>query len=282
MSSATKRSFSQFQSNGPTSQIDDRDFKKQRVEDDLPEIFKDENEEPVCPQCQSKNIMEDPRQGSVVCGDCGEILDTTFILHTAPARVISDDPKTHGRVHHGDAYNPYEEYTLTERSNLTRDEKEFLWQGQNEINDALQTLFKTEVNHAVRDRAIELFNKSFGVQMKEKQAHLQDASNHSTAITEVSSDLKAKKEKKKEEKDSESKTRQRFSRKRQFVVTVLGVSLSENIPKIVKKDGKEVKMPWSISEICKLVPPGKEIKEASIRRCLKDLNIDQDFFSTKK
>jgi len=244
--------------------------------------MENETEIQKCPQCESTNIMEDPRQGCVVCGDCGEIVESSYVLHTAP-RIINDDPKTHGRVHHGESYNPYEVYSLTERSNLlTRDEKEFLWQGHTEINDALQTLFKTEVNHAVRDRAVELFNKSFEVQMKEKQAHLEESNNQAASVTKVSEHL-AKKEKKpkKDEKEPDKKKRQRFSRKKQFVVTVLGVALTENIPKTIKKEGKEIRTPWSISEICKLVG-SKEIKDTSIRRCLKDLDLDTDFFVPKK
>jgi hypothetical protein len=252
-----------------------------------PGLFADEEDEAKCKNCGSVDIREDIRQGYYVCGECGEVVEDV-VISTSGARIFAEDSKSHDRIQHGEVYNPYEEYTLgTDKNTLTRDEKEFLWEGQRDIDDALSQLFLSQVNETVRDRAKELFNKSFSIQMKEKEGIFADDD------APDNKDKKGKKEKDgKEGKKKESKSnfkdskRQRFSRKKQFVVTALCVALTENVPPFELVGGRPVPLKekiWTPQMMNKLISLGNEVSDTSVKRCLQDLEIPIEFlFPPKK
>lgn len=282
--------------------VNERSAKRQKIDtsekevDDYtappPGMFEDDKDDNRCSNCGSQSIIPDAKQGCYVCESCGIISEGNFIQVTAPVRVFSDDPQTQNRMHYGEKYNPYMEHNLTERSTLSRDEKEFLWEGTHDIDNALDGLFRSEVNIAVRERAMELFNKSFSMQLKQKEGPGEEE-NTSDSVQDTTktpknkklkSDKKLKKEKKgkkekkeikssKETKAAKETKRQRFSRRKQFVVTSLCVALTEN----VKQDHNKI---WTPSEVSNLLE-GPEISDNSVKRCLKDLGISEDFLFPK-
>ena len=40
-----------------------------------------ENEKAVCPECGSRNLVHDYALAELVCGDCGLVIDSDFLVH---------------------------------------------------------------------------------------------------------------------------------------------------------------------------------------------------------
>lgn len=86
-------------------------------------------------------------------------------------------------------------------------EKEFLWDGLRNIDDVLYKLYQGDtINKRVSERAKELFQQAFHIQVEQKKGN-------------VSMKRSGGKDK--------SKNRQKFSRRKQFVVTCLSKALEE-------------------------------------------------------
>lgn len=211
---------------------------------------------PQCVHCGSTRIIEDNRSGESTCKDCGMICIDRLVSTEAPYRVFKDDAESMNKIHHGELYNPFLEYQLTEVTKLQRDEKEFLWDGQRNIDDILYRLFSGEMNYAVKERAKELFQLSFRLQTAQKKG------------------LKPMNKSSAESKDGK---RQRYSRRKQFVVACIYQALKENgIPVSLSSTSKEKEngiKRWTIKDISDCLD-GIDVSEYSVRHCLKDLGIE--------
>jgi hypothetical protein len=94
-------------------------------------------------------------------------------------------------------------------SNLKKKkEKEFLWEGLKNIDDVLYKLYNgVSVNKRVSERAKELFQKAFHFQVQQKKGTIEM--------------------KRSGGKNTTTKNRQKFSRRKQFVITALSEAMKE-------------------------------------------------------
>lgn len=66
-------------------------------------------------------ILIDERSGDQICSECGFVSQERTISLEAEYRVFADDSASQSKVHYGQLYNPFMEYSLTENSRLERD-----------------------------------------------------------------------------------------------------------------------------------------------------------------
>jgi len=193
-----------------------------------------------CQNCnQYSQLVEDHRNGDLICSNCGNIGQEKMIGNDAEYRVFSEDSNSYNKIHYSGSYNPFQEYSLTERSKLERDEKEFLWDGLRNIDDVLYKLYQGDtINKRVSERAKELFQKAFHIQVEQKKGT-------------VSMKRTGNKDK--------AKSRQKFSRRKQFVVTCLSKALEEaNIGR------------WKIEDLSNQLD-GINVSKYSVDNCINDL-----------
>jgi len=112
---------------------------------------------PDCPNPYESIV--DSRSGELICQGCGSVLEERIISEEAEYRVFQDDSESKKKVRVGDAYNPYLDYSLTDKNNLERDEREFLWDGLSNIDESMFRLFQGGTITKIKERAKELFHK---------------------------------------------------------------------------------------------------------------------------
>jgi len=124
-----------------------------------------------CNSCgQDSDLVEDHKAGDQICGSCGAVAQERLIAQDAEYRVFSEDSASYSKIRIGNTYNPLMEYSLTEKSRLERDEKEFLWDGIKNIEDIFYRLSKGDSNNTpAQQRAKELFEQAFHLQVEQKK-----------------------------------------------------------------------------------------------------------------
>jgi len=206
-----------------------------------------------CSMCnQYSELVEDHKAGDQICFNCGAVATERLIDQDAEYRVFSEDSASYGKIRVGAAYNPLKEYSLTEKSKLERDEKEFLWDGLKNIEEIFYRLSQGDSSNApAQHRAKELFEKSFHLQVEQKKG---------AVPMKRSGDKKSK------------KNRQKFSRRKQFVVSAVYQALKEC--GIIQEDGKKSEKEgdkWIQDLSAQL--DGIEVSKYSVKNCLKDLQL---------
>ncbi|PRP80148.1 hypothetical protein PROFUN_12231 [Planoprotostelium fungivorum] len=190
----------------------------------------DGGEEWSCSSCGNTTFQ-------TACDSCGLITESRNIATDAEYRVFSDDSESKNKIRVGSAYNPLMEYSLTEKSRLERDEKEFLWDGLKNVDEIFYKLYNGDCNNtASQHRARELFQKAFHIQVNQKQG--------------IGAPMK---------RTGGDNKRQKFSRRKQFVVACIWAALRENHIKT-----------WGINELSNLLE-GIQVSKYSVKNCLKDL-----------
>jgi uncharacterized Zn finger protein (UPF0148 family) len=208
-----------------------------------------------CQNCNTDSaLVEDHKNGDLICSTCGSIAQERLIGTDAEYRVFSEDSSSYNKVHYSGAYNPLMEYSLTEKSKLERDEKEFLWDGLKNIDEILYRLYHGDgMNRQVSERAKELFQKAFRIQVEQKKGNISmKRSGHKDKL----------------------KNRQKFSRRKQFVVASLFQALEEYWKTLENAGGYkkgEIKK-WSIEELSNQMD-GIQVSKYSVDNCLTDLNL---------
>eukprot|EP01087_Luapelamoeba_hula_P024366 TRINITY_DN924_c0_g1_i1.p1 TRINITY_DN924_c0_g1~~TRINITY_DN924_c0_g1_i1.p1 ORF type:complete len:244 (+),score=51.30 TRINITY_DN924_c0_g1_i1:252-983(+) len=201
-----------------------------------------------CTECWTTGTVEDARSGDVICSGCGIVKEARSISPEAEYRVFADDDgdgESKKRV--GPSYNPLLPHNfLGSKRKWERDEKEFLWEGLKNIDDALSRLLDDGQNKPVEMRAKELFQQAFNWQFLQKQGI------HSTVTAKITTPIEKKKM---------SQARRKYSRRKQFVVACIWWSLKEHSIDNIDVD--------DISELI----DGKEVSKYSVRHCLRDLNL---------
>jgi len=208
-----------------------------------------------CQNCNTESaLVEDHKSGDLICSTCGSIAQERLIGTDAEYRVFSEDSASYNKVHYSGSYNPLMEYSLTEKSKLERDEKEFLWDGLKNIDEILYRLYHGDgVNKQVAERAKELFQKAFRIQVEQKKGN-------------ISMKRSGNKDK--------LKNRQKFSRRKQFVVASLFQALEEYWKMLESgssyKKGQLKK--WTIDDLSNQMD-GIQVSKYSVDNCLTDLNL---------
>lgn len=199
----------------------------------------------ICSNCQSNNFIEDSKQGDMVCTDCGMVQEARIVSQDIEYRLFEGDIESRKKMRIGAAYNHYLRHNFFgSKRKWERDEKEFLWDGLENIDDVLNRVFLDEKNQVIENRAKELFQQAFHWQYLQKQGY----------------ESKVRGNKFKSRKVPEA-PRKKFSRRKQFVVACIWQALREN--GITGFD---------IQDISRVID-GKEVSKASIQLCLKDLGL---------
>lgn len=194
----------------------------------------------VCENCGGNELEEDRRSGDTICSQCGTVQSERLISQEAEYRVFSEDSASYEKIRIGQSYNIFRDYSLTERSRIERDEKEFLWDGMRNIDDIFFRLFRGDSsNKPVLEKAKELFQKAFHKQMDQKKG----------AVPMKRSNKKSQ------------EARQKFSKRKQFVVTCLLQSLQEHGI-----------FTWTIKDLNEQLD-GIQVSETSVNNCLEDLGL---------
>eukprot|EP01130_Rhizamoeba_saxonica_P002086 TRINITY_DN11894_c0_g1_i1.p1 TRINITY_DN11894_c0_g1~~TRINITY_DN11894_c0_g1_i1.p1 ORF type:complete len:223 (-),score=41.91 TRINITY_DN11894_c0_g1_i1:56-682(-) len=189
-------------------------------------------------ECLSTNMVEDLEKGDVVCADCGRVCSEKVIDDGAEWRQFDSEPGTAERSRVGSAYHVDIGPQLTSRtSKYDKDDLQFLHMGLRDIDSILFSLFDgCSRNVAVENRAKSIFNKAFQQQVDQK-----------------SGKVAFKKD----------KQRERFARRKQFVVAAVWKSLRK--ARITR---------WSISDISAQIG-GRDVTEKSARKCLQDIHCNE-------
>ena len=146
-----------------------------------------------CRVCHCHDFLEYPSSGDLICHNCVAIMQSRFVSDEAEFRVYSDDDSSKSCVRVGASYNPNMPYSLTSKYRIDQDDTEFLWKGLSDIKELVEKLYGPHPNETVHNRAQYLFSQAFRQQVLQK--------------------LGLKKM------NSQRKKRQKFSRRKQFVIT---------------------------------------------------------------
>jgi len=178
------------------------------------------------------SLIADSHSGSIICSSCGTVNEERVISQEAEYRVFADDSASQKKVHYT-AYNPFMEYSLTESSNLERDDKKFLWEGFKNIEEIIYRLTNGDsTNKPVQERAKELYQKAFYEQVRQKKGEI--------AMSKTKNQ------------------RKKHSKRKQLVVSFVLKALEENG---IKK--------WTLDEISSQLD-GIKVSQNSVKTCLSE------------
>eukprot|EP01102_Stenamoeba_stenopodia_P016482 TRINITY_DN5763_c0_g5_i2.p1 TRINITY_DN5763_c0_g5~~TRINITY_DN5763_c0_g5_i2.p1 ORF type:complete len:260 (-),score=59.91 TRINITY_DN5763_c0_g5_i2:5-784(-) len=123
-----------------------------------------------CSSCNG-NIVEDHRQGDMICEDCGLVSQERMIEEESEVRIFNDDPDSAQKIRTGPATNINIDSILgSGKQKNVREDKEFLYEGFKLINQVLESCYSGGSVHAdLRCRAHELFQQAFYQQVHEKR-----------------------------------------------------------------------------------------------------------------
>jgi len=202
------------------------------------------------PECLSNNLGTDSRRGEIFCKDCGRVVSSRIISDEAEYRIFSEDSSTKSRSRVGAAYNMDIGPRLTTKtSKYDKDDLEFLYLGLRDIETVMFYLLDgCGRNLPVESRSKSLFNKAFKMQLEQKEG---------------------KREFKKQGKKEKKNNRQRYARRKQFVVSVVYYSLM--------KSGVQK---WTIKDISDQLE-GRDVNIKSVRKCLSELELTDYQVSSK-
>lgn len=199
-----------------------------------------------CSVCkEASTFVEDNHTGDRICSSCGAIQQERIISEEAEYRIFSDDSESKNKIRVGAAYNPLQEYSLTQKSTLHREDKEFLWEGLKNVDDTIFRLCNGDTtNKAVAERAKELFQKAFYRQMEQKKGNLvmKKASGPKTT--------------------NGGGIRKKFSKRKQYVVSCIYQALTE-----------EGLSAWNIATLSNLVEGEMNVSQSSVDTCLEEIGL---------
>eukprot|EP01129_Flabellula_baltica_P013765 TRINITY_DN645_c0_g1_i1.p1 TRINITY_DN645_c0_g1~~TRINITY_DN645_c0_g1_i1.p1 ORF type:complete len:214 (-),score=27.74 TRINITY_DN645_c0_g1_i1:48-653(-) len=186
-------------------------------------------------ECNSSRLVLDEAKGDIICRDCGRICSDKLISDDAEWRTFADDSSSQNRSRVGAAYSIDIGPRLTSKtSKYDRDDLEFLYMGLRDIETLLfAVLDGCGRNLPVENRAKSLFNQAFLIQKEQKEG-------------------------KREFKGS--KARERYARRKQYVVAVVYYSLVKN--------GIDT---WKVNELSDQLP-GRDVTSESVKKCLQSLD----------
>jgi len=196
-------------------------------------------------ECLSTNLGTDIKRGEVFCRDCGRVVSSKIISDEAEYRMFAEDSGSKNKSRVGAAYNLDLGPRLSTRlTKYDKDDLEFLYLGLRDIETVMFYLLDgCGRNLPVENRSKSLFNKAFLFQLEQKEG-------------------KRKFTKKKN-------VRERFARRKQFVVAVVYYSLLKN--GITK---------WSIKDISDQLE-GRDVNKNSVKKCLNELELTDYLIASK-
>ena len=204
-----------------------------------------------CDNCGSLDgFVCNYREGDQVCIRCGKVVDERMISEEAEYRVFNDDPTSQAKIRAGPATSTFMLNDLsTTHSRLGLDERKFLYDGWRNIDQAISRMFPDSHPAVVRSRAKELYQKAFMYQLEQKQGE----------------------KKFRIDEEDQNQLRQRYSKRKAYVVTSLWVALKENrinLPKIL------IQLNHALE--------GVQVSIDSIKVCLQELGFDPHFLDNER
>jgi len=190
------------------------------------------------PRILSNNLGTDSKRGEVFCKDCGRVVSSRIISDEAEYRIFAEDSSSKSRSRVGSAYSLDLGPRLSTRSSkYDKDDLEFLYLGLRDIETVMFYLLDgCGRNLPVESRAKSLFNKAFMIQLEQKEG--------------------------KRTFSKKKNVRERFARRKQFVVAVVYYSLMKT--GITK---------WSIKDISDQLE-GRDVNKKSVKKCLSELELN--------
>jgi len=178
-----------------------------------------------CDECDCEEFFDDPDTGDVTCRHCGKVAQEKTISNEAEYRVFSEDSSSKSRIH----------YTIS-KYGMSNEDVQFFTQGIRDIEEIMCKLLQgCGRNLPVENQAKAMYLEAFKLQLAQKEG-------------------RTKMSKTKE-------LRQRYARRKQFVVSALYWALLKNGVKT-----------WSIEDISNQLE-GADVSTYSVRKCLKDLKL---------
>mmetsp|Transcript_20174 Transcript_20174/g.27826 ORF Transcript_20174/g.27826 Transcript_20174/m.27826 type:complete len:211 (-) Transcript_20174:130-762(-) len=199
-----------------------------------------------CDNCgASDGFVYNYREGDQVCKRCGKVVDERMISEEAEYRLFNDDSSSQSKIRAGPATSTFMLTDLsTSHSRLETEERKFLYDGWRNIDAAINTMFPDSQPAAVRSRAKELYQKAFLFQHEQKTGGKDFKTNE----------------------DDQNQLRQRFSKRKAYVVTSLWVALKEN----------RVRLPKTLVQLNRALE-GAVVSPDSIKNCLSELGFNPGY-----
>jgi len=174
---------------------------------------------------------------------CGLVNAERMVSEEAEYRLFSEsDSSSRSKIRVGQAVSKFSLNDIsTWHSKLAPDDREFLYVGRRNIDQIMNRLFKDSQPAAVRARAKELFQQAYLLQLEQKEGK-RGFTNKSTR-------------------------RQKFARRKPFVVSCVWVALIEN----------GFGSLFTVAEISRHVE-GADVSSHSLKKCLRELNVDLRLF----
>ena len=194
---------------------------------------------------KSDSFVYDYRGGDQVCVSCGAVKNERMICEEAEYRLFNDDSSSQNKVRAGPATSTFMmDDQSTSHNRLDTDERKFLYDGWRNIDQVINRMFPDSQPAVVRSRAKELYQKAFLYQRDQKRGD---------------------KEFKKDEEDN-NQLRQRYSKRKTYVVTSLYVALKEN----------EIDLRDILAQLNSALE-GAEVSMDSIKTCLTELGLPPNY-----
>ncbi len=193
-----------------------------------------------CNNCGKKNSwVEKWSTGDRVCSSCGMVGEERMIsFEQTEYRIFEDDDDSKVRV--GPSFSIFEHVNMCDK--VDTDEKEFYNKGLLMLKDFFRDHFTDGRRAQIEIRAKEIFDYAFRKQKNQKEGDL-------TFLN----------------KDKEKSKRQKYSRKKTYLVAAIWIAFMES---------GESENKWSIKRISCYF--GENISEVRVKNCVKLLNFDPD------
>ena len=189
----------------------------------------------VCGNCNKANsFIDNWSSGDRICSSCGIVTQERMItFDETEYRVFRDDDDSKKKIRVGKAYSIFEHMNVC--SDIDNDEKEFYSKGLMMLEDFFSYHFVDARRMDIENRAKEIFDYAFRKQKDQKEGEF----------------LFINKEK-------EETKRQKYSKKKTYLVTAIWIAFMEN-------GASENK--WSIKRISSFF--GTDISETRVKNCVK-------------
>tara|TARA_R110002050_G_scaffold30453_1_gene77965 strand:- start:475 stop:1275 length:801 start_codon:yes stop_codon:yes gene_type:complete len=186
--------------------------------------------------------VEKWKEGDRVCIKCGEVAEEKMISEEAEYRLFNEDSESQKKVRVGQAMSIYMLHDQTTwSSKLAPDDRDFLYTGWRNIDRIINSLFVDSQPAVVRSRAKELFQEAFLLQVHQKEG--KKAFNKPKAKAAV---------------------RQKFARRKPFVVASVFVALKEH----------GLDHLFEIRTISEKLD-GADVSRHTLKKCMRELGLNQ-------
>jgi transcription initiation factor TFIIIB Brf1 subunit/transcription initiation factor TFIIB len=196
-------------------------------------------------------VGEDRNGGHLICFSCGEVQQAGLISQERE-RIFADDDKAENKKRTNTTFrvNEFSKVAKTNSDEMAREEKSFLDFGLDDIRKGLDKLLDGGINLPVLERAQEIFQKGYRLQVLEKKGLHATSRDVKTELIKL------------------EKARQKFSKRKQLVVAAIYKALREEL----LSDSKR----FTVQIISNAVEGKHVVSDAAVRLILKELREESE------